>query len=186
MGVRLLFALCCVGCQSKPTPQDGNPPSLGTGSPLEQAQAASQADPRSTLALFVSWDTAGHWLCSGCEPAFDSAYGVLVCWSPEEQCQTDAPGWDGGFVADRYRLEESAVVASTTDRIRFRVLYHLVGNIEGGAVHDIPPREWTWDVHLGLVDGAWKIVDPESQRPPVLSVAAARRLFPPVTRRRGN
>ena len=138
-------------------------------SPESAAAQAMRAGPEEVIALYATWDTAGKFLCHGCEPTYDRAVDALICWSPVDNCETDAPGWDASSIVRSFTMRTLNKQDTTA---RLAVTYDVVGRLIGGKL-ELGPSSQTWTVELQRMRGDWRIVDPESQKPPSISPSAA-------------
>jgi len=139
--------------------------------PEDEAQAAMRTSPTAVVSLLAMWDSAGKSVNLADNPSYDHARSLMLCWVPDANCQTDEPGWDTFTVIRGYRMHP---VIQQGDSAQVAVEYDVLAEGAGGNViskHETTP----WLVRLRRMDGHWRVVDPESQKAPSLSISAALR-----------
>lgn len=162
LAVLLFCALGCSGSSEQSTPE----------SLVRSAARAKAESAESTLRLYAALDTAGAFLCYGCDSAADSVRDMLVCWVPSEDCATDGPAWDVSLVASAYSVGVENIDASQAVGV---VRYQLFGRVTGGEVN-LVQDSLEWRPTMERSASGWRITGVESQRPPVISKSSAMRL----------
>lgn len=161
-----LSLVAAVGCEpaDRALP-NAEPPGMSA------ADRAARASARDVVSLLAAWDTAGLTL-DGTSPNRE-ARDSLLCWVPSENCETDEPGWDQSSIVTGYEIVE---VTERGDSASAVVRYEVVGELLGWQLKD---SAWTqmWRPKLARSEGRWFIVDPESQRPPALSLNTTLRVW---------
>jgi hypothetical protein len=178
----------------------GETPSSEKRDPLHSAQAsetapeslavrAMKSGPAAVMELYAALDTAGKFYCNSCDIGYRRAHESMVCWIPNEKCTTDEPGWDLSVIVSAYRMR---MASQSGDHAAAEVRYSVIGTFdsEGLTIVDsqftrqvarheiaspwpITGPTYDWHVLLRRLGDRWRIVDPESQRPPFVSVAQA-------------
>ena len=159
----------CAGGRSEPRASFQD---TGGDSVVVQAQLAMKEGPLPLVLLLARWDTAGHWTCSGCEPEYDRARAMMVCWIPDESCLTDEPGWDVTHIVRGY----TARLLSRSDTLaQVEVVYDRVAMVSAGRLLESPDHVLTWRATVQRGPQGWRLVSPSSQKAPCVSIGVALR-----------
>jgi hypothetical protein len=135
----------------------------------EAAQRATQKSPNAVIQLFMIWDLAGKRGSHGQDKGYDQAYASVVCWIPKEQCQTDEPAYDAAAIIDGYTINDASLHG---DSAVVEVVGSRIAEFDGTEIRQ-NKSSIRWIVTLRRLDGRWRIVSPESQRIPWVSIEAA-------------
>lgn len=125
--------------------------------PESVAVAAMRRGPLEAIAEYVAWDTAGRFVCGGCDPAIDRAHMLYLCQEPENACESMVPGSDYGYVTTSYHLH---LVARSADSATVSVGYRVIGKFGGWGFTPRDSGAYDWVVHLRKVAGLWRIHGP--------------------------
>lgn len=140
----------------------------------EHATAAAREGPKAVVALLAAWDTAGKDLSAQAGTPYDNARQSLVCWVPGAQCETDEPGYDHVTIVSGYKIDSAIVISDTAHVV---VAYDVVGESYGGERPKPKGGQERWDVRLQRVSDKWRVISPESQKAPSISIGTALQVY---------
>ncbi len=174
--VLALSAFLLTACEQGEPPQASSsvdntaagPDSARSEFPGDEAGAAMRKGPLEVVSLYARWDTANKRTNYGLDPEYDAALDSMKCFLPEEGCLSEEPGYDEAYLVRGYDVR---VLNQTSEAADVEVRWDVVARRSGRLESFVGPLADT--LRLRIIEGQWRLVGVENQRPPHPSVTHA-------------